>query len=262
MAKLSISFSVDSEVYERCKTMFPDGRNQSVLIDLLDAYEKREHYTSKNIESNELLNSISNLFKCSKTDLVEVCKTHLSTINNLENEVSKLENRLTETSTSHSSLENEFENKIAQLEIDLNKLTEEKTLLENNVSQLEDERKSLENKVFQMENERIQMENNGIRLENERISLENEDIWLKIKRNITPFSAYLLENTAEKLSSRYNKEVKPLQILIDMFMRYTIEKWSQWFYPFVLSDKEILEIAQQINPEIKHINEIKKTLPK
>lgn len=255
MAKLSISFSVDSEVYERCKTMFPDGRNQSVLIDLLDAYEKRKHYTSKNIESNELLNSISNLFKCSKTDLVEVCKTHLSTINNLENEVSKLENRLTETSTSHSSLENEFENKIAQLEINLNKLSEEKTHLENNVIQLEDERKSLENKVFQMENERIQMENNGIRL-------ENEDIWLKIKRNITPFSAYLLENTAEKLSSRYNKEVKPLQILIDMFMRYTIEKWSQWFYPFVLSDKEILEIAQQINPEIKHINEIKKTLPK
>jgi hypothetical protein len=142
------------------------------------------------------------------------------------------------------------------------RLEDERIRLENDGIRLEDERKSLENKVFQMENERIQMENDGIRLENERISLENEDIWLKIKRNITPFSAYLLENTAEKLSSRYNKEVKPLQILIDMFMRYTIEKWSQWFYPFVLSDKEILEIAQQINPEIKHINEIKKTLPK
>ena len=30
----------------------------------------------------------------------------------------------------------------------------------------------------------------------------------------------------------------------------------------VLSDKEILEIAQQINPEIKNINEIKKNVTK
>ena len=223
MAKFSISFSVNEDVYTRCKQMFPAGRNQEVLVDLLDAYESREQNSTANEKSNELVKAILELYSCSENELIDVCKSHLST-------------------------ENELENKVSQLE--------------NERIRLEDERKSLENKVFQMENERIQMENNGIRLENERISLENEDIWLKIKRNITPFSAYLLENTAEKLSARYNKDVKPLQILIDMFMRYTIEKWSQWFYPFVLSDKEILEIAQQINPEIKHINEIKKTLPK
>jgi|GEM_PF-1633097 len=223
MAKFSISFSVNEDVYTRCKQMFPAGRNQEVLIDLLDAYESREQNSVKNEKSNELVNAILELYSCSENELIDVCKSHLSTENELENKVSQLEN--------------------------------ERIRLENDGIRLEDERKSLENKIFQLENERIQMENNGIRL-------ENEDIWLKIKRNITPFSAYLLENTAEKLSARYNKEVKPLQILIDMFMRYTIEKWSQWFYPFVLSDKEILEIAQQINPEIKHINEIKKTLPK
>ena len=230
MAKFSISFSVNEDVYNRCKQMFPAGRNQEVLIDLLDAYELREQNSVKNEKSNELVNAILELYSCSENELIDVCKSHLST-------------------------ENELENKVSQLENERIRLEDERIRLENDGIRLEDERKSLENKVFQMENERIQMENNGIRLENERI-------WLKIKRNITPFSAYLLENTAEKLSSRYNKEVKPLQILIDMFMRYTIEKWSQWFYPFVLSDKEILEIAQQINPEIKHINEIKKTLPK
>ncbi len=209
MAKFSISFSVNEDVYTRCKQMFPAGRNQEVLVDLLDAYESREQNSTANEKSNELIKAILELYSCSENDLLESCKSYKERCISLENE-----------------------------------------------------RISLENKIFQLENERIQMENDGIRLENERISSENEDIWLKIKRNITPFSAYLLENTAEKLSARYNKEVKPLQILIDMFMRYTIEKWSQWFYPFVLSDKEILEIAQQINPEIKNINEIKKTLPK
>ncbi len=74
--------------------------------------------------------------------------------------------------------------------------------------------KSYKERCISLENKVNELENDGIRLENERISSENEDIWLKIKRNITPFSAYLLENTAEKLSARYNKEVKPLQILI------------------------------------------------
>lgn len=202
MAKFSISFSVNEDVYTRCKQMFPAGRNQEVLVDLLDAYESREQNSTANEKSNELIKAILELYSCSENDLLESCKSYKERCISLENE-----------------------------------------------------RISLENKVNELKND-------GIRLENERISSENEDIWLKIKRNITPFSAYLLENTAEKLSARYNKEVKPLQILIDMFMRYTIEKWSQWFYPFVLSDKEILEIAQQINPEIKTINEIKKTLPK
>lgn len=212
MAKFSISFSVNEDVYTRCKQMFPSGRNQDVLIELLDAYEKQAH----EVTHSALVNALSEMYKCSENELENVCKSFINEKNELENRISELEN--------------------------------ERIQLENNGIRLEDERKSLENKVFQMENERI--------------SSENEDIWLKMKRVITPFSGYLLENTAKKLSSKYGKEVTPLQILIDMFMRYTIERWSQWFYPFVLSDKEILEIAQQINPEIKNIGEIKKTLPK
>ncbi len=198
MAKFSISFSVNEDVYTRCKQMFPSGRNQDVLIELLDAYEKQAH----EVTHSALVNALSEMYKCSENELENVCKSFIN------------------------------------------------------------EKNELENRISELENERIQLENNGIRLENERISSENEDIWMKMKRVITPFSGYLLENTAKKLSSKYGKEVTPLQILIDMFMRYTIERWSQWFYPFVLSDKEILEIAQQINPEIKNIGEIKKTLPK
>mgnify|MGYP003295694854 FL=1 len=127
MAKFSISFSVNEDVYTRCKQMFPAGRNQEVLVDLLDAYESREQNSTANEKSNELVKAILELYSCSENDLLESCKSY---------------------------------------------------------------------------KERC------ISLENERISSENEDIWLKIKRNITPFSAYLLENTAEKLSGRTEPNAK------------------------------------------------------
>lgn len=141
MAKFSISFSVNEDVYTRCKQMFPAGRNQEVLVDLLDAYESREQNSTANEKSNELVKAILELYSCSENDLLESCKSYKERCISLENKVNELE---------------------------------------NDGIRLENERKSLENKIFQ---------------------LENEDIWLKIKRNITPFSAYLLENTAEKLSA-------------------------------------------------------------
>ena len=70
----------------------------------------------------------------------------------------------------------------------------------------------------------------------------------------------LIELTATKLSEKYGRNVEPIQILVDMFMRYTIERWNQWFYPFQLDDSEIVQAAQSINPEINSISQIKKTL--
>ncbi len=55
--------------------------------------------------------------------------------------------------------------------------------------------------------------------------------------------ADLLYLTADKLSKKYNKEVTPQMILLDMFLRYTIEQWNMWFYPFVLTEREIEEIS-------------------
>jgi hypothetical protein len=130
--------------------MFPAGRNQEVLVDLLDAYESREQNSTANEKSNELVKAILELYSCSENDLLESCKSYKERCISLENERISLENKVNE----------------------------------------------LENDGIRLENDGIRLENDGIRLENERISSENEDIWLKIKRNITPFSAYLLENTA------------------------------------------------------------------
>ena len=57
--------------------------------------------------------------------------------------------------------------------------------------------------------------------------------------NAPAWSRALLLETARRLSERYGQSVTPEMILLDMFNRYTIERWSQWFYPFVLEDRDI-----------------------
>ena len=86
--------------------------------------------------------------------------------------------------------------------------------------------------------------------------------WAQIRLTLQPFTVALLEETARRLSERYGKQVTPMAILTDMFLRYTIERWSEWFYKFILNDREILSIAQKINPDIKSIDQIKKAVLK
>ena len=84
--------------------------------------------------------------------------------------------------------------------------------------------------------------------------------WDAIKRTIAPFPAALLEETAAMLSEYYSREITPMQLMVDMFIRYTIERNAEWFYPFMLKDKNIVAIAQRINPDVTNIDQIKKSL--
>ena len=53
----------------------------------------------------------------------------------------------------------------------------------------------------------------------------------------------LLQTTAQKLSERYNTAIAPADVLAKMFIRYTVERYTEWFYPFVLRDSEIETIT-------------------
>ena len=91
---------------------------------------------------------------------------------------------------------------------------------------------------------------------------EKHPTWAQIRVTLQPFTVALLEETARRLSERYGKQVAPMAILTDMFLRYTIERWNEWFYKFILNDREILSVAQKINPDIKSIDQIKKAVLK
>ena len=114
------------------------------------------------------------------------------------------------------------------------------------------------NSELKDENRRFGTENGLLKTKCEQ--LEKMD-WIQVRTTIKPFAVSLIELTAVKLSVKYGRAVEPMEILVDMFMRYTIERWNQWFYPFQLDDSEIVQAAQAINPEINSISQIKKTLP-
>lgn len=100
----------------------------------------------------------------------------------------------------------------------------------------------------------------------QEVNTLEKDLFTAANRSVLdfmkPFPARLLALTAERLSQKYNREVTPIQVLGDMFLRYTIEKWSEWFYPWVISEDEIVAIAHEINPEITNIKQVKQIITK
>lgn len=124
---------------------------------------------------------------------------------------------------------------------------------------------------YQQAQDRLQQQSEEIRLLNEQnaglqqqvAALQNaETNWEKIRATLQPFTVALLEETAARLSQKQGKEITPMQIMQDMFLRYTLERWNEWFYKFVLKDSDILAIAQQVNSAITSIDQVKKAILK
>lgn len=84
--------------------------------------------------------------------------------------------------------------------------------------------------------------------------------WEQMRSILQPFPVALLEETATRLTERYKRDITPLQILVDMFLRYTIDRNAEWFYPFVLRDKDIVAIAHELNENVVSIQQIHKSL--
>lgn len=87
-----------------------------------------------------------------------------------------------------------------------------------------------------------------------------EATWEQIRATLKPFPVALLEQTAQHLSERYKRDIDPMSILVDMFLRYTIERNAEWFYPFVLRDADILATAHQLNENITTIAQVRKII--
>lgn len=114
--------------------------------------------------------------------------------------------------------------------------------------------------------EKLESENRQLKEDKEKLEKDLQDAqeglptWDAIKQTIEPFPVALLESTASILSEYYGREITPMQVMVDMFIRYTIERNAEWFYPFVLKDKNIVTIAREFNPDVTSIDQIKKAL--
>lgn len=75
-------------------------------------------------------------------------------------------------------------------------------------------------------------------------------------------TARMLDITAERLTAkrRDGLTITPAMILADMFNKYTIQRWNNWFYWPVLTDNDIIEIAETIDERLTSIRMVKAAL--
>lgn len=75
-------------------------------------------------------------------------------------------------------------------------------------------------------------------------------------------TARMLDITAERLTAKRRDgiTVTPAMILADMFNKYTIQRWNNWFYWPVLTDDDIIEIAETIDERLTSIHMVKAAL--
>lgn len=130
-----------------------------------------------------------------------------------------------------------------------NKTNEETASLQEQIRTLEEQNMSLASIISERDTTIAELQ-------------EKHPTWAQIRVTLQPFTVALIEETARRLSEKYGRTIAPMSILTDMFLRYTIERWNEWFYKFCLNDREILAIAQEINPDIKSIDQVKKAVCK
>ena len=61
----------------------------------------------------------------------------------------------------------------------------------------------------------------------------------------------LLTETAKLLSEKYGTTVTMKDILLDMFIRYTVDQYAQWFYPFVVKEDQFEIITGKTQNQLK-----------
>ena len=226
MARKSVNFNVSPEVYEKVREVFPDviGTEDNLLL-LIEAYKKQqEHRDDVTTDNSEV---IANL---------EEKNTQLQQeIDQLKEEKENFESRLSE-------LQTEKDNRINELESELESAREQQSNVdENEYNRLVDDNERLQKRVAQLESAGAEL-----------------PTWDRFRATLSPFPVNLLEKTAARLSVYYKRDITPEEILLDMFLRYTIERNAEWFYPFVLKDADIVAAAQEIDGRFENIRQIRK----
>lgn len=174
---------------------------------------------------------------------------------------------------------NEQNEKIKALNLSLEQISNDKQQLQNQITQNDNNAEQNNNTIAELQqqvteakqkeeaakeelnNLRIQF-NDFVKQKEEAADTAKTTIYEEKPRTIqlTPFAFKLLRCLSTKLTEKYGRTIKPAHIIEDYLIRYNIQRWSEWFHPFILTDNEILNIAQEIKPDIKSLRQLKETL--
>ena len=114
--------------------------------------------------------------------------------------------------------------------------------MERNAKAIEEhiaEKEQLQNALTALEDE---LANRPVNI-SEPQTVERELQANELLLTLPDWSVALLNETCVRLSAKFNQEVTPAMVLMDMFNRYTIEQLNEWFYPFVIRPNEFERIC-------------------
>ena len=198
MARVTVSFSGTEESSERCKQLFPEGKNETALTALLDAFESKEK---------------------SSTDLAE-----------MKEQLQKAKQELEQL----SEADNQNREIVEKICISYGILPEQILEFINSRSEIIRKVKE-ENSKLNDENRRFGTENGLLKTQISEKALAENQLLLTLPDAVLK----MLQLTAERLTEKYQVEITPQDVLMKIFVRYTVERYTNWFYNFVLSDGDI-----------------------
>ena len=127
--------------------------------------------------------------------------------------------------------------------LQVNELTSQLEEMKSNIdsaASVQDEVESLKNQLSVLSQEKESILTEKEALSTKIANIGENDVLVSMNDRLK----LLLDTTVERLNKKYNVDtITAGDLLKKMFIRYTVEQCIEWFYPFVLSDSDIVQIT-------------------
>lgn len=234
---------------------------QKAMQNASDDIAKKDAELQKQTEANNTLLQENAALKQKITALEELIAASDTEIAELKKQVSLAQDAAGSSNDEH----------IKELQNKLKAMTDRATRAED---EIKDNRKSidglraakaeLEKRLEQVTAERDTAQSAYLNTERAETPINATNIYPEgdILHHFPTITARMLDITAERLTAkrRDGLTITPAMILGDMFNKYTIQRWNNWFYWPVLTDNDIIEIAETIDERLTSIRIIKAAL--
>lgn len=234
---------------------------QKTMQNASDDIAKKDAELQKQTEANNTLLQENTALKQKITALEKLIAAS-------DTEMAKLKEKLSITQDAAASSNGEH---IKELQEKLKAMTDRATRAEDevkdnrkNIDGLRAAKAELEKRLEQVTAERDTAQSAYLNTERVETPITAVNIYPEgdILHYFPAITARMLDITAERLTAKRRDgiTVTPVMILADMFNKYTIQRWNNWFYWPVLTDDDIIEIAETINERLTSIRMIKAAL--
>ena len=213
MSRKTVTFSMSEETHDRLTQHFPKLTGSEVnIIAMLDALES-EQADSEELKALRAIKSDHSRLAAEHTELQQAAQ--------LQHE--RTTARIAELEEQLSA----YEKQAAQLQHERNTAR---------IAELEEQLSAYQAQIQTLENREPEVRE--VSVEVERPLAADEHVMH------IPAQIYnMMRVTVERLNDEYKTNDTIADLLQKMFLRYTVERLTQWFYPWVLRDRDIEELS-------------------